>query len=60
MVNPSPVTTVLDISIVTELLSLKQEKVLNELKIFSLPTPFTLIETNKLYSPDVVIVYDTV
>ena len=60
MVNPSPVTTVLDISIVIELLSLKQEKVLNKLKIFSLPISFTLIETNKLYSPDEVIVYDTV
>ena len=60
MVNPSPVTTVLDISIVIELLSLKQEKVLNELKIFSLPISFTLIETNKLYSHDEVIVYDTV
>ena len=60
MVNPSPVTTVLDISIVIELLSLKQEKVLNKLKIFSLPISFTLIETNKLYSHDEVIVYDTV
>ena len=59
MVNPSPVTTVLDISIVTELLSLKQEKVLNELKIYSL-TPLTKIEIYKVYYPEVVIVNEAV
>ena len=43
----------------TEVLSLKQEKVLNELKICSL-TPLTKIEIYKLYSPEVVIVNEAV
>ena len=50
----------MEVSIVTEELSLRQEKILNELKIFSLPIPLTKIDIYKLYSPEVVIVYEAV
>ena len=43
----------------TEVLSLKQEKVLNELKICSL-TPLIKTEIYKLYSSEVVIVNEAV
>ena len=57
--NPLPETIVFEVSIMTEVLSLKQEKVLNELKICSL-TPLTKIEIYKLYYPEVVIVNEAV
>ena len=57
--NPLPKTIVFEVSIMTEVLSLKQEKVLNELKIYSL-TPLTKIEIYKVYSPEVVIVNEAV
>ena len=58
-VNPLPETILFEVSIMTEVLSLKQEKVLNELKIYSL-TPLTKIEIYKVYSPEVVIVNEAV
>ena len=57
--NPLPETILFEVSIMTEVLSLKQEKVLNELKICSL-TPLTKIEKYKLYYPEVVIVNEAV
>ena len=58
-VDPLPETIIFEVSIMTEVLSLKQEKVLNELKICSL-TPLTKIEIYKLYYPEVVIVNEAV
>ena len=58
--NPLPETILFEVSIMTEVLSLKQEKVLNELKICSLPAPLTKIEIYKLYYPEVVIVNEAV
>ncbi len=58
-VNALPESILFEVSIMTEVLSLKQEKVLNELKIYSL-TPLTKIEIYKVYYPEVVIVNEAV